>query len=293
MPILRTSLATVSYSDEGSGPPILLLHAALHDRTDFEPVHEALSRGRRVLALDWPGHGASALPADPLRAVQFGDLLVEFADGLDLHDLVVVGNSVGGYAACRLAVERPERVSAIVLVNTGGFTPHSAFTRIFCALMGRPAVVKTAFPVFVRAYMRAGNPRDIAVARRVLRRARTTEGAKTAAALWKSFTEPGHDLRDRAAQIAAPVLITWGTRDLTAPKRWGKAAAAAIPGSRFQSFPAGHVVFSSQPEAWLATVVPFVDSAHNGGREEHYNNNNSGREEHDNNGMSPGVDRHN
>jgi hypothetical protein len=98
------------------------------------------------------------------------------------------------------------------------------------------------------------------------------------------------------------VLITWGTRDLTAPKRWGKAAAAAIPGSRFQSFSAGHVVFSSQPEAWLATVVPFVDSAHNGGREEHENNgggreehynNNSGREEHDNSGMSPGVDRHN
>ena len=177
----------------------MLLHAALHDRTDFAPVTEALAKGRRVLALDWPGHGESPLPATPLRAVEFGDLLVEFADRLDLSNAVIVGNSVGGYAACRLALERPERVAGLVLVNTGGFTPHSVFTRFFCAVMGRPAVIKAVFPAFVRAYMRAKNPTDEAVVDRVVARAKTDEGARTAAALWKSFTEPGHDLRTRAA----------------------------------------------------------------------------------------------
>jgi pimeloyl-ACP methyl ester carboxylesterase len=113
MPTLQTSLGTISYSDDGSGPPILLLHAALHDRSDFGPVHGALANGRRVLAVDWPGHGESPLPAAPLRAVQLGDLIVEFADRLDLRNLVIVGNSVGGYAACRLALERPERVAGV------------------------------------------------------------------------------------------------------------------------------------------------------------------------------------
>src|SRR5258708_18117071 len=143
----------VDYTDDGSGPPILLLHAALHDRTDYGPVHGALAKGRRVLALDWPGHGESPLPAAPLGAVQFGDLLVEFADRLDLSNVVVVGNSVGGYAACRLALERPDRVAGLVLVNTGGFTPHSAGTRLVCAGMGKPAVLKAVFPASVRAYM--------------------------------------------------------------------------------------------------------------------------------------------
>jgi pimeloyl-ACP methyl ester carboxylesterase len=262
MPTMQTSLGAVSYTDEGSGPPVLLLHAALHDRTDFDPVHAALLAGRRVLALDWPGHGASPLPAQPLRAVEFGDVLLEFADDLDLRNLVVVGNSVGGYAACRLALERRDRVSGVVLINTGGFTPHSVFTRFFCAMMGRPSVVKTIFPAFVRAYMRAKNATDKAVVRRVIARARTDEGAKTAAALWKSFTEPGHDLRTRAAEIAAPVLITWGAKDLTAPLRWGKAVQAAIPGSTIEALPTGHVVFSSEPAAWLTIVLPFVDSAH-------------------------------
>jgi pimeloyl-ACP methyl ester carboxylesterase len=262
MTTMQTSFGPVSYTDEGAGPPVLLLHAALHDRTDFAPVTESLANGRRVLALDWPGHGESRLPATPLRAVEFGDLLIEFADRLDLSNAVIIGNSVGGYAACRLALERPERVAGVVLVNNGGFTPHSVFTRVFCAVMGRPAVIKAVFPVFARAYMRAKNPTDKAVVDRVASRAKTDGGAQTAAALWKSFTDPGHDLRNRAAQISAPVLITWGTKDVTAPPRWGRAVQAAIRGSRFEALPTGHVVFSSEPAAWLETVLPFVDSAH-------------------------------
>jgi pimeloyl-ACP methyl ester carboxylesterase len=110
--------------------------------------------------------------------------------------------------------------------------------------------------------MRAKSPTDATVIARVTERAKTADGARTAAALWKSFTEPGHDLRTRAAQISAPVLITWGAKDLTAPLRWGEALHAAIPGSRFEALPTGHVVFSSEPEAWLETVLPFVDAAH-------------------------------
>ena len=262
MPTMQTSLGTISYTDHGSGPPILLLHAALHDRTDFAPVHDSLANGRRVLAPDWPGHGESPSPATPLRAVQFGDLATEFVDRLDLSNLVVVGNSVGGYAACRLALERPERIAGVILVNNGGFTDHSVFTRAFCAVMGRPGAIKAVFPLFARAYIHARNPRDRSVVDHVVARAKTTDGARTAAALWKSFTEPDHDLRGRAAQITAPVLITWGTKDLTAPRRWGEAVHAAIPGSRFETLPAGHVVFSSEPAAWLAMVLPFVDAAH-------------------------------
>jgi pimeloyl-ACP methyl ester carboxylesterase len=259
---MQTSRGTVFYTDQGSGPPIVLLHAALHDRTDFAAVIEALASGRRVLALDWPGHGDSPLPAIPLRAVEFGDLLIEFADRLDLTDAVLVGNSVGGYAACRVALERPDRVAGVVLVNNGGFTPHGIATRIFCATMGRPGVIKAVFPAFVRAYMRAKSPTDRAAVDRVVARAKTDAGARTAAALWQSFTDPGHDLRARAADISAPVLITWGAKDVTAPPRWGRAIQAAIPGSRFVALPTGHVVFSSEPLAWLDLVLPFVDAAH-------------------------------
>jgi pimeloyl-ACP methyl ester carboxylesterase len=257
-----TSVATISYDDDGSGPPVLLLHAALHDRTDYASVHDGLRQGRRVIAVDWPGHGASPALDAPLGAVEFGDLAVELVDRLDLRNVVVVGNSVGGYAACRLALQRPERIAGVVLINTGGFTPHTAFIRAFCAIMGRPAVVRAVFPLFVRAYMHARTATDRAIVGRVVARAGTADGSRTAAALWRSFTHPEHDLRHRGAEIAAPVLITWGTKDFTASTKWGKAVHAAIPGSTFVGMPTGHVVFASAPDEWLAVVLPFIVSAH-------------------------------
>ena len=262
MPTVTTSLGTISYTDRGEGPPVLLLHAALHDSTDYAPVHDTLSRGRRVVSVDWPGHGESPALAEPLTAAELGELAVEFTDALDLRNLVVIGNSVGGYAACRIALERSERVSGVVLVNTGGFTPHTPFSRAFCAAMGKPAVARSIFPLFVRAYMRPETADDERIVARVLARARTREGARTAAALWRSFTHPAHDLRTAGAGITAPVLITWGTRDLTAPARWRRVVADSIPDARFTTLSTGHVVFSSDPENWLREVLPFVASAH-------------------------------
>ena len=261
MPTVTTSLGTVSYTDAGEGPPVLLLHANLHDGTDYAPVLDALTRGRRVIAVDWPGHGSSPAPDAMLGAPEFGDLASEFVDMLELSNLVIIGNSVGGYAACRVALERPDRVAGVVLVNTGGFTPPTPLIRAFCAVMGKPAVIRSIAPAFAWAYMRPKTAGDRSIVARVAARCRTAEGARAGAALWRSFALPAHDLRSIAHGIKCPVLITWGTRDLTAPTRWGRAVADAIPGAAFTTFPTGHVVFSSEPEAWLGEVVPFVESA--------------------------------
>ena len=109
--------------------------------------------------------------------------------------------------------------------------------------------------------MRPKTATDTAIVTRVAARSKTPEGARIAAALWRSFSTPAHDLRGTAKDITAPVLITWGARDLTAPVRWGKIVAEAIPGARFTTLPTGHVVFSSEPHAWLREVMPFLDSA--------------------------------
>lgn len=261
MPIISLTRGDVSYTDEGAGPPVLALHANLHDRTDYTGVAGRLGRGRRFIALDWPGHGASPAGENPLTAAELGDLAIEFVDRLGLTNLVVVGNSVGGYAACRVALARPTCVAGLVLVNTGGFTPHNAFSRTFCAVLGRPTVMRAVAPTFARAYMRPKTAADRDVIARVRASARTAVGARTGAALWRSFTDPAHDLRTTAAAITSPVLITWGARDFTAPVRWGRLAAEAIPGARLVTLPTGHVAFASEPGAWLDEVLPFVSDA--------------------------------
>src|SRR4051812_37596215 len=122
MPTLTTRAGTVAYSDAGSGRAVLLLllHATLHDRHDFDPIIDALARRHRVFAIDWPGHGESAA-AECITGPLLADVLEDIVDELSLKQVVIIGNSVGGSAAARLAITRPELVKGLVLVNTGGF----------------------------------------------------------------------------------------------------------------------------------------------------------------------------
>jgi pimeloyl-ACP methyl ester carboxylesterase len=120
---VETRVGKVAYSDVGEGPPVVLLHATLHDRHDFDPIVERLESDYRVIAWDWPGHGESPAPEPNYQptAASYADVLADVVAALDLPPAAFVGNSVGGFAAARLAITDPQRVSRLVLVNTGGF----------------------------------------------------------------------------------------------------------------------------------------------------------------------------
>lgn len=258
MATLTTRTGEVAYFETGAGRPVLLLHATLHDRRDFDPIVEALARRRRVIAIDWPGHGESQ-SADRLTGPLLADVLDDIVDELNLEDIVLIGNSVGGSAAARLAITRPGLVRALVLVNTGGFAPNNPFTAAFCRLMGTEAVTRRALPRFVRAYMKPQTSSDESIVARAVARARTDDGVRTAASVWRSFATREYDLRDRAHRIVAPTLIVWGDRDPTLSLRVGRATQQAIPGSTLHVLHTGHVVFSSDPTAFLRVVEPFLE----------------------------------
>jgi pimeloyl-ACP methyl ester carboxylesterase len=142
-----TRVGKIAYSDTGEGPVVVLLHATLHDRRDFDAIAPSLRRDHRVIALDWPGHGDSPPPVPSYRptAASFADVLADVVATLDLPPAAFVGNSVGGFAAARLGITDPQRVSRLVLVNTGGFTA-SPITNLYCRTLGMPAVMKRVLP---------------------------------------------------------------------------------------------------------------------------------------------------
>jgi pimeloyl-ACP methyl ester carboxylesterase len=110
--------------------------------------------------------------------------------------------------------------------------------------------------------MKATSENDLAVQERVLARAKTPDGVSLTAALWRSFANPDYDLRPHAERITAPCLVIWGSKDTAIPMRLGRATAAAIPGSRLELLPTGHVAFSSDPAGFLAIATPFLAAAH-------------------------------
>jgi pimeloyl-ACP methyl ester carboxylesterase len=212
--------------------------------------------------MDWPGHGDSD-PVDAAKeagAALFADVLEDVVDGLGLSRAVLIGNSVGGFAAARLAINRPEFVAGLILVNSGGFVPWNRLSRTSCRVLGTPAVFRRATPLFVRGYMKAKTDSDREISKRAIARAKTAEGIRTGTGLWRSFATPEHDLRSRAAELTAPTLIVWGKKDVAIPLSAGRATHDAIHGSRLEILDTGHVVFSSDPQGFLAVAEPFLES---------------------------------
>jgi pimeloyl-ACP methyl ester carboxylesterase len=258
MTTIQTRAGRVAYRELGNGPTVLLLHATLHNRRDFDPIVDTLARRYRTIAVDWPGHGDSD-PVNDASAPLFADVLEDIVDSLGLSRAALIGNSVGGFAAARLAINRPELVAGLILVNTGGFVPLNPLSRSFCRVMSTPAVWRTA-PLFVRGYMKARTDSDREIAERAIARARTDDGVRTATGLWRSFATPEHDLRGRADRLSAPTLIVWGKRDIAIPLSSGRIAHDAIRDSRLEILDTGHVVFSSDPQGFLAVAEPFLES---------------------------------
>ncbi|KAA8651053.1 alpha/beta fold hydrolase [Aspergillus tanneri] len=261
---VSTRVGNISYTVSGEGRPVVLLHATLHDSHDFDPIIFRLAEHYQTIAVDWPWHGntkgsdIAATCAKP-SAILFADVLEDFVAALDLPPAILIGNSVGGFAAARLAITNPNRVYALVLVNTGGFTSWNLFSRSFCYIMGFKAVARIVLPYIISQYMNAQTPNDMAISQKARTRAQSREGSTLAATLWRSFLDNGHDIRAQAIAIKKPTLIIWGTKDIF-PVTTAYNAQNSIPGSNLKLFDAGHVVFSSKPEEFLNVLDQFLQS---------------------------------
>ena len=119
---IPTRFGRISAELTGNGPTLFLLHANPGDSLDYEAVVPALANHFLVVAVDWPGYGQSVAECpEKMSAMAFADALEDITGEFGTQPAWIIGNSVGGYAACRLAIRRPERVGGLVLVNTGIF----------------------------------------------------------------------------------------------------------------------------------------------------------------------------
>lgn len=264
MPSVNLSTGSVHYSEYGQGIPLVLLHANPGDSQDFEAVIPALSQNRRVLALDWPGYGQSALPQQPDSAggLLFYKVLHEFLTALALPPALFIGHSIGGNVAARLASESPERVRGLALVAPGGFTSHNFVTRIFCQIQGSRFSLSPYR--FASLYLKHRTP----LAKAMLLRASGVQAAPERVALnramWRSFAKPENDLRQSAQSIKAPTLLLFGKYDpVIQASKDGRVAAQCIPMAQLAVLPCGHAPFAEVPELFLAEVLPFLEKCRN------------------------------
>ncbi len=255
----------LAYDDEGEGPPIVCLHAIGHGAGDYAVLRRRLRDRHRVIALDWPCHGSSADDREPASQRRYGDLLRGFVEALALEPAVIIGNSIGGAAAIRLAAETPGRVRALVLANPGGLDRgggsrlNRAVTGAMAAFFAAGARGASWYPRALAAYYRRiVLPESAAEEQRERIIAQGSEVAGVLADAWRSFGEPNADLRPLAAEVTCPVLFAWAERDRINQLARCRAAIAEFPNARLETFRAGHAAFLEMPDAFLASLERFL-----------------------------------
>ncbi|MBU6281421.1 alpha/beta hydrolase [bacterium] len=246
--------------ESGAGPGLVLLHANGGDHRDFAPVIDRLAGWHRVHAIDWPGWGESE-PAGSLTATGYAALLPRVLDRLGSGPVVLLGNSVGGFAAILAAAARPDLVRALVLVDPGGFTPRWPGTIAACRAIGSQRLAPSMMRILPRLYLRRPGPAVDAIRSRSVEMSSDPQLVRVFASIWRSFAEPEHDAREAARRVKAPTLLVWGRRDPVLP--WfvdGRRACRALPGAEVVTLPCGHQAYAEMPEEFLAAVDPFLRS---------------------------------
>jgi pimeloyl-ACP methyl ester carboxylesterase len=258
--IFETRTGPVAYDERGEGPSVFLLPSGAHDHHDFDELRDLLPARFRSIALDWPAHGSSPPGVGRATAMRFADIVEEVVGRLAPEGALVAGNSVGGFAAARLAIRRPDLVRGLALIDSGGFLGRGPQVRAFCALMRRRRFLRAIYPAFSARYMRARTAADRRARDTGVATTRHDPGLSAVSELWRSFASPEHDLRRQTAEITAPTLLIWGLRDPVIPYRVGVRLEREIPGARLVGFDSGHVPHTTDPDGVAAELVSFADA---------------------------------
>lgn len=236
----------------GSGAPVVCLHAIGHSTTDFEAFAARVGEGFEVIAVDWPGQGASPHDGGPVTADHYADLIEALLPKLTKQPAIVIGNSIGGAAAIVLAARRPDLVRALVLCNAGGLAPVGAMERraigaltsFFQAGARRAWWFKAAFAAYYAMVL----PRAPKRRREIVDTA--YEIAPLLAQAWASFAQPEADIRRLAEKVKAPTLFAWAKSDQIIPWAKSRAAAARFPHHQVRLFRGGHAAFLEDTDAF-------------------------------------------
>lgn len=234
----------------GSGPSVVLLHGLGADAERWFPILPGLLAGRRVLAPSLPAHGRSGDPSGPFGAADLsrwmGQWLEIAAPGPPVD---LVGFSLGGWVAARLALERPGRVRRLVLASSAGVRfepppPAALLAPGSVAELRRLVASLTARPLPLPGF----------VLRDLLRRARPARRLLVDSLL------RGEGLLDgELARLRVPTLVVWGGSDRLLPVEAGRRMATAIPGARWVEIPGcGHLPYWERRREFRRLVEEFL-----------------------------------
>ncbi|MCI0434680.1 MAG: alpha/beta fold hydrolase [Gemmatimonadetes bacterium] len=256
--------------EAGHGPPLLLLHGAGGGAANWFAVFDALSRNHHVIAPDLPGFGLSpAHPFEPPLGEAVAELLLEWLNERSIAPAHIVGTSLGGLIAIRMALANRAAVRSLVLIDAAGLGKELPVAVRLATLPGARGLAgstsRTGLRLFFHRYLTSSpipaKPRELLL--EYIRACALAGGGDTLTANLSRFASV-QGQREVAADddlrsIAVPTLVIWGALDRFIPVAHGHRAAGMIPGARLVTIPAaGHSPNWEAPDRVTGAILDFT-----------------------------------
>jgi len=244
----------VAVSERGEGHPVLVLHGGGGPQTVTGWADQlAVAAPARVLTATHPGFAGTPRPGQLNTIPGLAAVYIALLDELDLADVTVVGNSIGGWIAAEIALRHPARVSSYILVDAVGIqVADHPLADFFNLTPGEVAQRSYHDPATFGIDPATLSPQAQAL----------MAGNRAALATYGGTAMTDPTLARRLQAVSTPTLVLWGDSDRIADPGFGRAYAAAIPGAAFQLLPAtGHMPQIETPQALSRAVWDFA-SAH-------------------------------
>ena len=236
----------IAWHDIGQGRPALLLHGGAGPASMLGLAAGLAARGQRAIVPVLPGFDEEPRPSWFHRIDDLALMLLALIERLDLDDVSLIGNSVGGWLSVETGLRGSPRITGQVVIDAVGLDPTPVGGGIVDpALLSLPELLAHSFHDPAKSLP----PADAAAAEMM---------ASNQRALRVYAGEPFmHDptLRARLADVTLPTLVLWGESDRIVTPAYGRQFADGIPGAHFVPIPeAGHFPQIEQPERVLAAI---------------------------------------
>jgi 3-oxoadipate enol-lactonase len=247
---------TINYVDQGSGAPVLLIHAFPLNNTLWEPQIGPLSEQYRVIAPNIRGFGGSG-PASPWTIDEMCDDLNEFLEKLGMTTCVVAGVSLGGYIALPFRIKYPKRVLKLVLANTraraDNETEKAARNEMIAAIRQHGTAI---LPERMLPRLLKPNPLPD-VSRKVRSMIEEVDASAAIHAVAAMRDRP--DSSSALHRVDCPTLVVTGENDAIIRLEDAQAMADSIPGCKYVEISeSGHLSNLENPAEFNRALFDFL-----------------------------------
>jgi len=254
------------YQDKGTGTPLVLIHGYPSSTYSWKEVFEPLAKNFHVIAVDLKGFGFSGKPdGDYSRRAQ-ALLVAHLLDYLKIEKAWVCGNSMGGEVALNLALQNPERVAGLILIDSAGVnvpgTGSLAPRYLQLPVVGR---VLTALALTSDKLVRQGLEKSFYDQTKVTNervanyyRPLQTRGGQLAAVRTRTQANQ-FPIEQDLERIKAPTIIIWGAQDTLIPLEAGRKLNKLIKNSKLVTFDnCGHLPQEEMPAPVVSEITRFI-----------------------------------